>query len=173
MEIQEIKSLVNKALDKLLGNDKYLLNGNVNEMSISHKLATYLSELFPDYHVDCEYNKNIQSQTGNKTIHILRDEAMKFDLLKNDIPNTEFIEKFVKPDIIIHKRGSNENNLLVIEMKKNTSNDRSKEYDRLKLRSFISNDNGNELHFSYGLFIIFSVGNAVEKITTEWFINNS
>lgn len=39
---EEIEILVKNALDKLYYNDRYLLVHDANELSITHKLATYL-----------------------------------------------------------------------------------------------------------------------------------
>ncbi len=104
----EIKEKVEIAFGILLKNDVFLLEYDVNERSISHKLAEYLQKLFPDYNVDCEYNR-----VGNLTV----DEEYfnkKLRLYKN-IKCLDG-ETTVYPDIIIHKRGQREN-LLVIEIK--------------------------------------------------------
>src|SRR4030042_3754738 len=55
-EKEEIEYKIKIALGILFKNDSFLLEKDVNERSISHKLAEYLQEQFPDYDVDCEYN---------------------------------------------------------------------------------------------------------------------
>jgi phenylacetate-coenzyme A ligase PaaK-like adenylate-forming protein len=54
----EIKEKVEIACGMLLKNDSFLLEHDVNERSISHKLADYLQQLFTDYNVDCEYSES-------------------------------------------------------------------------------------------------------------------
>jgi len=124
---------------KLLEFDHYLLKNDLNERTISHKLACYLSdELSPDWHVDCEYNRN-------------------HDVVKRLKPNAENVAindtsgKTVYPDIIVHKRDTDEN-LLVIEIKKNANREGRCE-DLNKIKSFIG-----KLKYEYGLFIDFGTG---------------
>lgn len=40
--------------------EKFLLCQDVNERSITHKLAEFIVDLFPGYDIDCEYNKMYQ-----------------------------------------------------------------------------------------------------------------
>ena len=58
MNFKEVKSHVEKALNLLLEQDKFLLLNNLNERTISHKLAEYLQREFSSWNVDCEYNRN-------------------------------------------------------------------------------------------------------------------
>jgi hypothetical protein len=55
--IDEIKEKVKYCLLKLKRRDKYLLEKDLNERTITHKLATYLQEQFQELNVDCEYNR--------------------------------------------------------------------------------------------------------------------
>ena len=90
---EEIERKVNSCLQILRERDKYLLDNNLNERTITHKLATYLQEEFPDLNVDCEYNR---LENIVKTLRLPRDRVNWDD--------TE--AKTVFPDIIIHKRGT-------------------------------------------------------------------
>ena len=45
------------------------LNNDASERSIVHRLAMYLQKLFPDYHVDCEYNLKFYNSHFRKQIH--------------------------------------------------------------------------------------------------------
>ena len=58
MDRETVKRAVSNALNELLKLDFYLLTTNINERSISHRLAVYLQLQFPDWDVDCEYNRN-------------------------------------------------------------------------------------------------------------------
>ena len=54
---KEISEKIKNAYRKFLKNDSYLLKVGANERSITHRLAIYLEDEFPDYNVDCDYNK--------------------------------------------------------------------------------------------------------------------
>lgn len=96
---REIASLLCTAIRKVFENDLYLLEINAHERTICAHLAGYLKELFTNWHVDVEYNR---SGVDPKKIGI------------GEVPESIF------PDIIIHKRGSKDN-LLVLELKKGES----------------------------------------------------
>jgi len=106
---KEIIRRVKIAIGILFKNDCYLLESGVHERTISHKLAEYLQIQFPDWNVDCEYNK--------KGIDTKRQD-----------------HKLVYPDIIVHHRDTNEN-LLIIEIK---SNRKYCKKDIEKIKKFIS-----------------------------------
>ena len=146
-EHDEIKKKVNIAIDILFKNDSFLLENNVNERSISHKLAEYLQILFPEWHVDCEYNKKMLSK---KTLEGISEcsEQKKTDR--------------IFPDIIIHQRNTNKN-LLVIEIKTNNK-DNPCDIRKLKLFTKI----GGKYVYDWGLFIKFDKN---EKPSLTWFYN--
>jgi hypothetical protein len=127
----KIEKKLNQALDCLLEADSYLLKNDVNERSISHRLAMYLQLFFPDWDVDCEYNRD-----GNDI------KTLKIPSESNNWNDTD--AKTVYPDIIIHHRGKADN-LLAIEIKKTTStiND---EFDHVKLQAF-----KQELHYQHAV----------------------
>lgn len=149
MNFEKVKKHVNKALKQFLKKDIFLLRNNLNERTISHKLAEYLQEEFPDWNVDREYNR-------------------KFGKIKKLRPKTIQSEdtdaKTVYPDIIIHHRNSDDN-LLIIEIKKNASKS-DKENDIDKITRFIE-----EYKYSYGLFIDFiTIGAKKGRIKPkQWF----
>ncbi len=112
MTAQETKEKIITAYKLLLKNDSYLFCVNANERSITHKFAEYLQFEFPEYNVDCEYNRN-----GLDT--------KKLQSFKKEISTDDTDAASVFPDIIIHHRGTN-NNLAVIEAKKSMGNDDQK-----------------------------------------------
>ena len=122
---------VEKALKTFFIKDRNLLSKDVNERSITHKVAEYLQYQFPDMNVDCEYNRR-----GNH----------------GEVKKTLFSNRRVFPDIVIHKRGNKEENLVVIEAKKKG---RSSLNDREKLEEFT---NPNSYGYKVGLFLAFDVG---------------
>ena len=123
MTREEAAALVNSAIDQIVQNDSVLLDLNVTERSLSHRLAHYmaLSEAIqPPLTVDCEYNRHF----GNpKRLRLPHRKA-----LDRDIRATT-----VFPDILVHERNTNENNNIVLELKKPGENIA---YDEIKLRAF-------------------------------------
>lgn len=133
-----IEEAVNNAIEQLYEKDAYLLKRDVNERSISHKLACYLQQKLEHegWDVDCEYNRH---RDDPKRLNLSHLHPRSIDI--EDIQATT-----VYPDIIVHKRGTREN-LLVIEMKKNsTEQGRARDYE--KLRAF-----KRELGYQHTLFL--------------------
>lgn len=165
-----MKERIKRALDAVLKYDSCLLENDINERAIAHKLATYLQCTFPEYHVDCEYNRNVLSEDGKKHIQILKNDLKKRGLLteKEEKINEVIIERLVNPDIIIHKRDTTEN-LCIIEIKKSTSKIPN-DYDELKLKCYTSIDYGNDLIYKLGVFIKFSVSADVSTNTPPYYL---
>ena len=140
-----IEEKVKKAFMLFLKNDEYLLHTKVNERALTHHLAIYLADQFPEYNVDCEYNRN---GINPKKLKQFRKEACS-----DDTEGTT-----VYPDIIVHHRGTNDN-IIVIEAKK-TSN--KNQEDKKKLKAY-----KEELHYKYAFFIRFPVGKELKVFTEE------
>ena len=153
-----IKEKIKIAIDTLFSNDAWLLEKDLNERSITHKLAEYMQPLFSEFNVDCEYNGNVLENNDRKQIKVLKEELLKkyIKLNKKEINETdyEFAERLVFPDIIVHKRGEYECNLCVIEVKKSTSKV-SAEFDKIKLQAYTNDRFGNNLKYELGVFIEF------------------
>lgn len=76
---------VESGLGLLLRNDGYLLQNDVSERAITHKLAEHLQGLFWEWNVDCEFNKNLNQP---KTIDIEPERLLGLmaDYLSNLYP---------------------------------------------------------------------------------------
>ncbi|KKL55945.1 hypothetical protein LCGC14_2250330 [marine sediment metagenome] len=144
----ELERIVKSSLKKLRKLDKKLLDINVNERTITHKLAEYLQQNFPEFNVDCEYNR-------------FEDLVKRLEFPKDKINGEDTEAKSVFPDIIIHKRGIQENNLLVIEVKK-SSNINPADFDQLKLHTFRQEPYG----YTFGLFLRIDLDGENDKL--EW-----
>ena len=155
MNLQEIKEKVIIALQCFYSNDAYLIEYQVAERALTHKLAEYLQKLFPDYNVDCEYNK--VGDGDPKRIDLLM--AAQQDCPK-DCNKCVANKCVVFPDIIVHKRGRDEN-ILVIEAKTAWSG-QAQVNDYKKLQALI--DSG-VYHYQLGVAFRFS-GNFEETIKT-------
>ena len=160
---EEIEEKVNLALDTFYEKDKYFIDNDLHERSMTHKLANYLEKLFNGYDVDCEYNKNISE---SKKIHDIESEIQKIRKIEKDEYKDSVV---VFPDITIHKRGNKLKNLLVIEVKKDNAikNNKSKleEIDIFKLKAYTTED----LNYRYGIYI--NLKNSREKVVIKKFEN--
>jgi len=65
-----LRTKVANAISCLLEIDSYLLEIDVNERTITHRLAMYLQEEFEDWDVDCEYNRYIYQVKQIKVINL-------------------------------------------------------------------------------------------------------
>jgi len=149
-----VKSKTYAAIDKLLLQDRALFILNANERSISHRLALYLQEQFPDWHVDCEYNRN---NNDPKIINWKPSEVKKRQVSSDDTTG-----QTVYPDIIVHHRRTSEN-LLVIEMKLTTNRQASGTDDKLKLEAY-----KRDLGYEYALFICFEAKDKSGIVCEKW-----
>ena len=135
--------------------------GAASERAIAHRLAVYLECELRDegivedgglISVDCEYNRHLDGMKTHripeKLIRIVEDAKRKPKPISDD---EGFFVFSIAPDIIVHHRGEDDLNLLVIELKKST-NVEILEYDDLKLKCF-TKAGGDE----YGYLIGFSV----------------
>ena len=156
---QQIDCRLNTALARLECHDLDLFTYDANERSICARLAFYLQQEFPDYHVDCEYNRH-----HNDPRHIKRLHDENLFKLAGRVPRLDETESLtVFPDIIVHRRETDEN-LLVIETKKTTSTICDK-FDRAKLALFQS-----ELHYRFAKFIRFGTKKRDRPIMENVFI---
>lgn len=151
----ELRKIVALALRKLLADDFQLIEVDANERSISHRLAIYVEDGLKvrnhtAWHVDCEYNRD-----G------LHPKAT--DLFTERVDNGDEHACTVYPDIIVHRRGTKDN-LLVIELKKSSSNI-PPDKDRQKIESYCR----APLSYRYALFLKLRTDDRqVEPWTEEW-----
>jgi hypothetical protein len=150
MEDVELKHIVESCVDLLMKNEGEIIRNDINERTITHKLAEYLQKYFqPPISVDVEYNRNIE--LGKRKPKHYQD-------------------KIGMPDIIIHKRLHNDNNLLIIEIKKHNNNNKAdREKDFEKLEAFTTSENAEGYNFQLGLFLDIPIDDG-EYIYT-WYKN--
>ena len=150
MQQIELISLLKKAVKKFYENDNLLVCKGGMEQACVFRIGIYLNELiknhprFNNLNLDCEYNK---SSRGNKRLRGIS----------------------VRPDLIIHERNFNpdninDNNTLIIEFKgwwnKNTRNDID------KLIGLTSIQDG----YNYKLGIFIKLGKTQETTTFKYYI---
>ena len=143
-DFRMVETNINAAMHLLYRKDHFLITNSTSERSITHKLAEYIQQLFPHWHVDCEYNR-----LGLGLPKSLPDQATSY------------------PDIIIHQRNTI-TNLLVIEAKSIHSADHSDAHDKEKIKKYIEDP---EYKYRFGLWLCFhdELSNAV----MNWFENRT
>lgn len=133
MDINIKKDLL-EAIEKLYQNDYSLIDRGCSERSIVFRLGIYLHEKIKctKYDIDCEFNRS------------------------GHIPKYFMDKKICYPDIIIHERGNDSNNMLVIEVK--TANCKTKNLyinDKCKLEKFTDKAEG-KYKYKIGLHVFIS-----------------
>ena len=150
----EIGNDLFKAISEFLLKECFLLKHDINERSITHKLAEYIQKYFSDYNVDCEYNRMPNERDERNNNGEARKEFISKALKLYPSQTCSYDDKgtTVYPDIIIHKRGSNDSNLIVIEVKKeaNVCKKWEESSDFKKLEAFTKSDG---LKYKYGIYL--------------------
>lgn len=145
--LDNAKEIIEYALEQLYKNDSALvqypsIKEAVSENCLLFRIGLYMHDfirqnsLFSNISVDCQYNRNFQHPKS---------------MFK---PTLEGIEKAVKnpiPDLLLHQRGSNENNLFLIELKKGKPLQKEIENDAEKLCYFTNET--HEYKYAYGFSI--------------------
>jgi len=137
---------VRRAFSSFLSDNRDLLVVRASERSISHKIAECLQREFDDLSVDCEYNRRGKH---TKRLGNLCTKGGSPSNLKRK-PGTVF------PDIVVHRRNTQSENVLVIEIKKSDSK-RSHDKDIEKLKAFTC----PPYAYQIGLFLVVGVGDVV------------
>lgn len=166
MTTKEILSKIDLALQSLFSNDSYLLERRLNERSIAFKLAEYLQPLFNGYNVDSEYNGDAGKENDRKALSIAENRIREIGFDPNEDNHYS-----ISPDIIIHKRGLNTDNLVVIEVKKDTSLDKHKQFDLIKLEHLTIDFLGNHYNYRLGIALILYTGNKTGTNSFSYFQN--
>jgi hypothetical protein len=161
MTKEETITAFNTSLSTFMDRDCYLLHRNIYERSITHKLAEYLQLNFLHFNVDCEYNGDIENIVNyRKQLDITEEEMI--EIARQKIRDDETYS--VYPDIIIHKRDTNDYNHLVIEVKKGNGNSKDKAFDLLKLKKFTT-----QYGYRLGIYLEFSTGEHATVVSLRYF----
>ena len=158
-DIEDIENIVKYAIEELYKNDIFIIKNKEHEASITARIAMYLRDKIEAGNeskngennvydksndnkkivVDCEYNRHL---TGQKFVNVEDGKKMR-------------------PDIIIHTRGCDDNNILFCEAKKgNLDSD-----DKIKLDS--ATKEPYEYKYALGIYNI-----KPDKITLKWYIKS-
>jgi hypothetical protein len=149
------------AIGDFYARETYLLEKDLGERALTHRLAVALEKQFPEWNVDCDYNR-----MGERIWRLPKTSIVSTD---------DEIGKSIYPDIVVHHRGVPEN-LLAIEVRK-ASNHQPPEHDRHKLRGLTD----PHLWFAYRVGVLLTlarnrlswsevyVGGLADAALSDWF----
>ena len=149
---EEIEHLVVKAIEKLQDEDAVFLDPrfDINERSVTHRLGMYLTELFPEEDVDCEYNRAYNEHSDEYI-----SKNVDLSKIEKGMTTKDLVAKTVYPDIIVHKRGENIN-ILALEVKMQWKNDKGK-FDVIKAGAY-----KKRLYYQHSGFLVLGPFNEFE-----------
>ena len=148
------------ALKEFYASEAHLLEKDLGERTLTHRLAVHVEKQFPGWQVDCDYNR-----LGERTLRLPKGTIVSTD---------DAIGKSVYPDIVVHQRDI-PNNLLAIEVRK-ASNHQPLEHDRHKLRALTD----PHLWFAYRIGVLLTlakkavsssevyIGGLLDQPLTAW-----
>jgi hypothetical protein len=136
--VQTELSKVVAALREFYARETHLLEKDLGERTLTHRLAVHLEKQFPGWEVDCDYNR-----LGERTLRLPKGSIVSTD---------DEIGKSIFPDIVVHQREI-PNNLLAIEVRK-ASNHQPPEHDQHKLRGLTD----PHLWFAYRIGVFLTLG---------------
>jgi hypothetical protein len=156
-------------LDKVIGavkefyaRESHLLEKDLGERTLTHRLAVHLERQFDGWDVDCDYNR-----LGERVLKLPHGSIVSTD---------DELGKSVFPDIVVHHRAIPEN-LLAVEVRK-AINHQPVEHDHHKLRGLTD----PHLWFAYriGVFLILDrkrvkssdvyLGGVIDPALSSWFV---
>src|SRR5207244_2867958 len=147
----DVANRLRKAIRKLLKEDRDLFDFAVNERTVTQRLAVKLEEQFSELELglkaDCEYNRMWIEGTGENLTKNYPREIF-------GVPRVDDVDAVtVFPDVIVHLRGIQFANILVVEAKRNAPVDVVPENDRIKLHEF-TKSNG-DFRYPWGVYLNF------------------
>lgn len=152
MDIHDVQNAVRGAVSELIEEDRDLLELTVGERTIVARLAARLIPRFDGWDVDAEYNRHGQHPKVLYIFrHLLREAGLPAP--ERDYPRS--------PDIVIHRRGNDDANLLAIEVKR-LSNGTDRLYDKRKLHAL-----REELPYRFTLYLELGDGGSTGSIIAE------
>ena len=156
----ELEKVV-EAIREFYAHEGFLLEKDLGERTLTHRLAVHLERIYSGWEVDCDYNR-----LGERLLKLPHGSIVSTD---------DGLGKSIFPDIVVHRRAVPEN-LLAIEISKET-NHQPAEHDHHKLRGLTD----PHLWFAYriGVFLILGrkhvtasdvyLGGLIDPALSNWF----
>ncbi|MFN3828229.1 MAG: hypothetical protein ACK4NR_11470 [Micavibrio sp.] len=148
MTDDEIKTSVQHAINALKAETPQLSFSTVHERSTAHRLAVHMESHFPNWNIDCEYDRD--------------EQRLKLLIGIRECAHDRATDRIL-PDITVHhrERPGADHNLLVIEIKKNSADNAC---DRKKLELLTSKG-----HYEYQLGLYININHGAFDCT--WYKN--
>jgi hypothetical protein len=126
------------ALQEFYAREAFLLEKDLGERTLTHRLAVHCEKQFSGWEIDCDFNR-----LGERTLRLPHGTIVSTD---------DHLGKSVYPDIVVHQREI-PNNLLAIEVRK-AGNHQPLEHDQHKLRALTD----PHLWFAYWIGLHLALG---------------
>src|SRR5580700_8425906 len=136
------------ALQEFFAREGYLMERDLGERTLTHRLAVYIEKQFSGWEIDCDYNR-----LGDRTMRLPHGSIVSTD---------DHLGKSVYPDIVVHRRAIPEN-LLAVEVRKAT-NHQPPEHDQHKLRALTD----PYLWFAYRVGVYLTL--AKKSVTSDVYV---
>jgi hypothetical protein len=156
----ELNRLIS-ALQEFYARETYILERDLGERTLTHRLAVLVEKQFSGWEVDCDYDR-----LGERTMRLPHGTISSTD---------DHLGKSIYPDIVVHQRDI-PNNLLAVEVRK-ASNHQPIGHDQHKLKALT--DPHLWFAFSIGVFITLAkknitfsevyAGGVLERQISIWF----
>lgn len=174
--LEEAKDLINYALSEFYEKDKLLVDyksikASVAENCMVFRIGWYLlnkvqnDPRYAEISLDCQYNRNFEHTKGlfRETENGIRKKL-----------------KDALPDLLLHKRRDNAENLMVLEFKKGKPNKEQMDIDIEKLCYYTSQDYEYKYSFGFSIWLykrnwatikIFQNGKEMGALCYKWSLN--
>ena len=139
--------LIKNATDLFYEKDIFLLENDVTERAITHRIGMYLQQIVGDsFDVDCEYNR--MGRIKNNEIYLTEGDyfAKTVCLSGEQVSDESDLGSRVFPDIIVHKRGTVQNSI-IMEVKVYGKNG-DRKHDLMKLERY-----RKDLNYKHAVFV--------------------
>ncbi len=144
---QTLLNLFSAAVQRTWDEEGDLLARRVSERAVTHRIALHLQTFFPQHTVDCEYNRNHEAsktievrlaRVGEQKRRELIQRAVDAGMPRNEAEQQVVVSTNPLPDLIVHRRRSNDHNLFIAEIKVagDSRGAAGRLYDLEKLRAF-------------------------------------
>jgi hypothetical protein len=156
----ELNKLI-AALQEFYAHETYILEHDLGELTLTHRLAVLVEVNFAGWEVDCDYDR-----LGERTLRLPHGTVISTD---------DHLAKSIYPDIVVHQRDI-PNNLLAIELRKD-NNHQPVEHDQHKLRALTD----PHVWFAYAIGVLVTLGTGgvgasevytggkIDQPTSLWF----
>lgn len=162
-------SAIQNAVNEFVINEMHLLTVKASERCLTHRFAIALNDTFnvSDVDIDVEYNRNGMDE---KILYWQANQLKIVSELRKIRKKNNESYTLIVPDIIIHKRGTDENFIAFEIKKKSNICDDEKIFDRMKLSAYTKSET-LDLKYKLGVYIEFDDSANSSDTQIEFYAN--